>query len=315
MSLAGRLGLRFAPAAAILAFGATVGATVALVSVKVLAPAFTAPADEPEEAASPRRARARRLHALRETDREGAAQVVAQGAPQEPPQPAAQEPPQPAAQEPARPAAPVILEAAPAEPERTVPAAPAAHEPGADRPRRSAAPLPTSARPGGSANPHLAEETAFMERALSALHDGTGPDAATAALRAYLARYPHGTFRQEAELALVDALVTAGRISEAHAALESLAARQGGLTADLRVLRAELMPSSRACEALDDLDNVIASVTRGPLLARALFARADRRGACGDATGARHDLEEYQRRFPAGPRAAEVARSLGRARP
>jgi tetratricopeptide (TPR) repeat protein len=225
---------------------------------------------------------------------------------------AAPEPDMPEAPPAAPPEEPQATAAAPVPPPApATPSASAAERP-APSPARAAA-----VRSRGHAPPvdpsGLAQETRLLAAALDQLrirHDNAG---ALATLAEYDARFPKGLLRDEAALARLDARMALGQSAAALRQLDDTEIG-GPRAAELLVLRGELRAGAgRHREAIRDFDRALARQPGERLAERALYGRASCRFRAGDSDGQRSkaDLEEYVRRFPDGPHAAEVRLKLG----
>jgi TolA-binding protein len=157
----------------------------------------------------------------------------------------------------------------------------------------------------------LPEEATLVSNGLRQLHQGGDVSGALGTLKAYLARYPGGTLRSEAEAGELDALLRLGRKGEAVALLDDLAARGfRGMSraAELRILRGELLAEQGRCpEALAIFG---LQESGGPLRERALYGRAVCLARTGDAQGSRRGFEELLAAFPQGPHADAARQAL-----
>lgn len=152
-----------------------------------------------------------------------------------------------------------------------------------------------------------------MARALSELRQHKDPHAALALLDRHDRQFPRGVLQAEALRARVEALVASGDLDAALALLDARGAAAADLGADLLLARAELRAAKgRYRDALEDFDALLDGQHRPSRLGEesALYGRAISLGHLGQDAQARADLGEYQRRFPSGRFAAEVARLL-----
>jgi hypothetical protein len=233
--------------------------------------------------------------------------------------------PRPTARAHARPVAPVIEEV------EEVPARIAAPDE-VDLPVDMAEPAPSRPLPAhrrvalAAPERHIApapEEPAETEgqllaRALSRLRQGHDPKGALAVLDQYERTYPRGVLASEARETRLEAALTLDDRKTSLAILDRLEPSAGRLGAQQLLMRAELRASAgRYADALADFDRLLPpqGAPRTTEVERALYDRAVCLGHLGSATRARADLVDYQRRFPGGKHAAEVARLLEDARP
>ena len=170
-------------------------------------------------------------------------------------------------------------------------------------------------------------EAEILARALGRLRRDHDPLWALGDLDEHDRQYPRGELRRETALARAEALLALDRNSEALDVLDAL--RLGPSELDRRALlaRAELRAhEGRRAEAIADFDRVL----QGPvdpntaidqasqasqasqIAERALYGRAVCRLRGGDLGGARVDLRAYLERFPRGPHAGDVEKTLGR---
>jgi tetratricopeptide (TPR) repeat protein len=184
-------------------------------------------------------------------------------------------------------------------------------EPPAPRVRR-AAPAPGRRGPIEAADP--ATEAKVLSDALAELRQAHDPRGALATLDEYARAYPRGVLSSEARSARLEALLALDDRRDALALLDERTAFAGRLGAEQLLTRAELRASvGRYADALGDFDRVLAPdvpASSSTDAERALYGRAVTLGHLGRDERARADLEAYQRRFPAGKHAAEVARLL-----
>jgi hypothetical protein len=161
------------------------------------------------------------------------------------------------------------------------------------------------------------DEQTLLAAALEKLRADRNPAAALPFLDELESRFPSGILAPEAASLRAEALVQLGRAREALRALDSPALASLPPSAADQVLRGELQASLRQWPAaLRAFDAVVASgmfAVGGDalLVERALWGRAVVRRRLGDDAGARTDLEDYLRRFPAGRFASAAARALG----
>jgi hypothetical protein len=209
-------------------------------------------------------------------------------------------------------AAPASLEAPEAEP---APEPAGAPEPTPRRPRRAAAPEPRA--PAEAPAPaDAAGEAQLLADALARLRQARDPRGALVLLDQYAKAYPRGVLASEARRARLEAMLKLDDRQGALALLDGRAAFVGRLGVEELLTRAELRASvGRYADALGDFDRLLApsaALAAPPPaeLERALYGRAVTLGHVGRDDRARADLEAYQRRFPDGKHAAEVARLL-----
>jgi hypothetical protein len=207
------------------------------------------------------------------------------------------------------PRAPEVLPLPP--PEAAVAAAAPVHVAAAHA-RRTAMAMPEP-RVERNDDASAASEAPLLARALSRLRQGRDPAGALVLLDQYTHTFPHGVLESEALSARLEAVI---QLDDRETALRLLDARSvfaGRLGAQLLLTRAELRASAgRYADALTDFERLLApSQSAGPAeLERALYGRAVCLGHLGKDDRARADLDTYQRRFPQGKHAAEVARLL-----
>lgn len=136
------------------------------------------------------------------------------------------------------------------------------------------------------------------------------PAAALEALNEYERRFPDGSLALEAALTAIEARISLGGGEPAREAMDSFLGRFGESerAPEVRWLRASLLVERGECaDAAADLSLLSLA---GPRAADAVFAAASCARTTGRLTEARARLEEYLRRFPAGPRRAEVEAAL-----
>jgi tetratricopeptide (TPR) repeat protein len=172
------------------------------------------------------------------------------------------------------------------------------------------APAPPLA-PQAPAKSSLLREAASLERAVRALRREGDPVGALRAIDDYLAAYPDGVLRADAELAQIEAWLRIGKSQEALTALDRLSLSGLPRSREFTVVRGELRAAQGRCrQAVHDF----AAAVQGSddLAERALVGRADCRAQKGDRAGARADLDDYLRRFPSGRFAARARQALER---
>jgi hypothetical protein len=171
--------------------------------------------------------------------------------------------------------------------------------------------------PAEEAAPAPATEGQVLAKALAKLRQAHDPKGALALLDRYDRDFPHGVLASEARETRLEAAVALGDRKTALSILDGLDLGLGRLGAQQRLLRAELRASAgRYRDALADFDVLLpaGAAPRATDVERALYDRAVCLGHLGLDARARADLVEYQKRFPAGPHAGEVARLLEGAR-
>jgi len=186
--------------------------------------------------------------------------------------------------------------------------------PSPPRTRRTAmagerAPRPTLA-PAATAT----SEAELVAAALSRLRQASDPRGALALLDEYARTYPRGVLASEALSARLEAVLAMDDRKAALALLDGRSAFAGRLGAEQLLTRAELRASvGRYPDALGDFERLLgplAGVVPPGGLERALYGRAVSFGHLGQDDRARAALAAYQRAFPTGKHAAEVARLL-----
>jgi hypothetical protein len=175
--------------------------------------------------------------------------------------------------------------------------------------RREAAPRATA--PNAPAPSTTKDEAQLLGRALSRLRQEHDPRGALALLDEYARTFPGGVMAPEALRARLEAVIQMDDRKTALALLDGRGAFAGRLGSDLLLTRAELRASAgRYGDARADFDKLLATTLPGELAGRALYGRAVSLGHLGQDERARGDLLAYQRRFPDGKFAVEVARLL-----
>lgn len=157
-------------------------------------------------------------------------------------------------------------------------------------------------------------ETAVLMGAFRRLRTAHDPVGALALIDAYDHLSEHRGLSREATLARAEALLALGRKNAALTVLDGL--RLSGRSIDRRatLARAELRAarSRRTAEAILDFDLVLETDVDDELGARALCGRAVLRETLGDVGGARADVRDYLKRFPADARRKEMTVMLDR---
>jgi hypothetical protein len=177
--------------------------------------------------------------------------------------------------------------------------------------------VPAEARVAREATP-AATEARLLAGALSRLRQAHDPAGALALLDEYARAFPHGILETEASNARLEAVIELDDRDTALHLLDGRSAFPGRLGAQQLLTRAELRASARRyADALGDFDRLLArpGASEPADLERALYGRAVCLGHLGRDERARADLVTYQRRFPGGKYAAEVARLLAGAPP
>lgn len=194
---------------------------------------------------------------------------------------------------------------------RTAGAEPAARGPAAP-PSQSA---PSTAA-GAAAEDAVLKESELLGKAMARLRQAHDPSGALTLLDSYHGQFPHGVLQPEADLLRVTALLNLGKRRDALAVLDPRPlADDTPRGMELRVMRGELRAEAGRCPAaIADFDAAIGQV-QGTLLERGLYGRSRCRAQGGDAAGARADLADYLRRFPAGRFSTEARKTLGATAP
>jgi hypothetical protein len=167
-------------------------------------------------------------------------------------------------------------------------------------------------RPGRTGEPP-ATEAQLLALALSRLRQAHDPAGAISLLDQYARAFPHGILESEALSARLEAAIQMDDRKTALRLLDGRGVFLGRLGAQQQLTRGELRASAgRYADALADFDSLLtAPVMAAPSDAeRALYGRAVCLGHMSEDARARADLMTYQRRFPDGRHAAEVARLL-----
>ncbi len=192
---------------------------------------------------------------------------------------------------------------------------------GADTPAgRRPAVAPSRAAPPAAAEQAgedaVLRESELLGKAMARLRQAHDPSGALTLLDAYHGQFPQGVLQPEADLLRVTALLNLGKRRDALAVLDPrplLDDTPRGM--ELRVMRGELRAEAGRCPAaIADFDAAIGQV-QGTLLERGLYGRSRCRAQGGDLGGARADLIDYLRRFPAGRFSTEARKTLGTASP
>ncbi|HXU01526.1 MAG TPA: hypothetical protein VN903_11060 [Polyangia bacterium] len=178
------------------------------------------------------------------------------------------------------------------------------------RPASAPAPrvLPSREPPAEAPPPGEADDLAAALRQLRGDGDARG---ALARLDDYQRRHPTGALAREAALARVEALLSLGRDTAALDVLDGLALDGAEVDRRVALARAELRAAAGRCaDAVGDFARARSGDANDDVAARALYGE----GVCdlrtGDRRAARAAFETYQRRFPNGPRRADVERAL-----
>jgi hypothetical protein len=182
-------------------------------------------------------------------------------------------------------------------------------------PRAAQAPLIPAPSSGGSQEATKQTEARMMAQALAQLRQAHDPRGALTILDEYALAFPQGRLAAEALRARLEAVIQLHDLKSALALLDQRPTFAEPLGADLLLMRAELRANVGRCrEAVLDFSQILAGSTvraSNGAAERALYGRAVCLERMGQNQGARADLAAYQRRFPAGKFAAEVARLLG----
>ncbi|HEY2731957.1 MAG TPA: tetratricopeptide repeat protein [Polyangia bacterium] len=156
-------------------------------------------------------------------------------------------------------------------------------------------------------------EARLLSRALGRLRHAHDPAGAMELLDQYARAFPHGVLESEALSARLEAVIQLDDRKTALALLDHREAFAGRLGAQLLLTRAELRASAgRYADAVRDFDRLLGTqeAMGAADLERALYGRGVCLGHLDKGERARVDLADYQRRFPSGKHAAEVARLL-----
>jgi hypothetical protein len=185
------------------------------------------------------------------------------------------------------------------------------------QPDPAATPRAPAHRRVAMAEPRVAQdpstEAQLLARALGRLRQAHDPAGAMELLDQYARAFPHGVLESEALSARLEAVIQLDDRKTALALLDHRDAFAGRLGAQLLLTRAELRAfAGRYADAVRDFDRLLASqeAMGAADLERALYGRGVCLGHLGRGDLARADLADYQRRFPSGKHAAEVARLL-----
>lgn len=137
------------------------------------------------------------------------------------------------------------------------------------RVRTPPAPAPAPPVEPEEEDPVLAESR-LLTKAVTQLRDQHEPAASLQTLDEYAARFSQGVLRNEAALTRVEALVAAGRRSDALAVLESADLASSPRGGELRVLRGELLlDAGRLEDAVREFETALRSGLRIEIEARA----------------------------------------------
>jgi hypothetical protein len=157
----------------------------------------------------------------------------------------------------------------------------------------------------------LSREAALVSRGLTELREGGDVTGALGTLQGYLARYPAGALRSEAEAGELDALLRLGRKGDALGLLDGLAVRGfAGVprAGELRVLRGELLAEQGRCS--EALGSFASPAGDEAVRERALYGQAVCRARLGDSEGSRRDFEQLLAAFPGGAHAEAARQAL-----
>ena len=177
--------------------------------------------------------------------------------------------------------------------------------------RRTALLAPRPHPPSEDAAP--ATEAQLVARALSRLRQANDPAGALVLLDQYARAFPRGILESEALSARLEAVIQMNDRKTALRLLDGRSTFAGRLGWQQLLTRAELRTSAgRHADGLTDFNRLLApsGLTAPDDLERALYGRAVCLGKLRQDDRARADLISYQRRFPDGKHAAEVARLL-----
>lgn len=157
----------------------------------------------------------------------------------------------------------------------------------------------------------LAAETQLLKAALEQLNLERNPATALHTLEAYEQRFPSGLLSREAAFTRIEALVAAGRTSDALEWVDLLQAKAASplpRAGELSILRGELLAEQRRCkEALAALPQELPS---GNLDERAFILRARCHADLGDTERSRAELNRYLEEYPQGRFAPQARAEL-----
>jgi len=314
----GLFGLRLTATATILIVGASVGVAAAMVSIKWIGPLIQAGVPK----SAPTMNAQHRFHVL------GQSQIPAVVAPVEvaPPTPAEAPPAvaeQVQAETPPHPAAPVVPSRPMVAPSAKLPGFVIAHEPDvtgrelalARRIGDFALSRSTSngieasgLSPAARSTTPVEEEASIVSGALRLLRSGNRPEA-VGQFRQYLQRFPKGAFAEEAQVALISALVESGANDEAQLALDHVTGAAFASPA-MRLLRAELGFASHCAAPLKLFEEVLSTAKVPSFRERALYGAAVSNARCGDRDKAKTLMQQFQTEFPHSSRLQNIREHL-----
>jgi TolA-binding protein len=154
-------------------------------------------------------------------------------------------------------------------------------------------------------------EAAVVADAIRALRDRADASGALSRLDDYASRYPAGTLTREATLTRIEALLALGRDTVALEALDRLVLDDTAVDRPVALARAELRAAAGRCiDAAGDFARARGGESEDAVAGRALYGQAVCHVHAGDRRAARAAFEMYLRRFPDGPRRADVERAL-----